>query len=146
MNLANLKRKIRKLKQAEKTIRTHGNMRNDIPLVWDKFFDLRDISKFAAMSKEAYKNMVDDFFARVYFEAYVYNGMSVTIYDPALLALLGLSPVADDMAIKKRFRELARRNRKEQLFFIRIPHTTLFCTKNKVSVNFHYLNSAKDCG
>jgi len=118
MNLADLKRKVRKLKQVEKSIRANGNMRNDIPLVWEKFFDLRDIpnnnalytlSKLASMNKDEYKSMVDDFFARVYYEAYIYKGINdANIYDPSLLAQLDLSPLADKVAVRKRFRALAK--------------------------------------
>jgi len=127
MNLAGLKRKIRKLKQFEKTIRANEGIKSDVPLVWDKFFDLHDVResapepapdgktlytlpKLAAMSREEYKSVVDDFFAHVYYEVYVYSGIiGATIYDPAILAQLGLPPVADEMAVKKKFRELAKK-------------------------------------
>ena len=114
----NVKRRVRKLKQLEKIIRVQNGMGNDNPLVWDKFFDLRNdtagtalytLPKLAGMSREEYKNVVDEFFARVYYEVYVLRGIiNATVYDPALLALLGLPPVADEVAVKKRFRELAK--------------------------------------
>jgi len=119
MTVADLKRRVRKLKHAEKSIRTRGNMRDDIPPVWDKFFclstdskrkNLYTLSELATMSKEEYKGVVDEFFARVYYEAYVYNGnIDASIYDPQLLAQLDLSPIADEAAVKKRFRELAKK-------------------------------------
>lgn len=114
----NLKRRVRKLKQLEKIIRVQNGMGNDIPMVWDKFFDLRNdtdntalytLLKLAVMSREEYKNVVDEFFARVYYEIYAFKGIiNDAIYDPALLAQLGLPPVADEAAVKKRFRELAK--------------------------------------
>ena len=113
----NLKRRVRKLKHFEKTIRTQNSMRNDSPLVWDKFFDLRNNSKalytlpkLTGMSREEYKNVVDDFFARVFYEVYVFKGIiNETVYDPALLAQLALPPVADEATVRKRFRELAKK-------------------------------------
>jgi len=119
MIIADLKRRVRKLKQAENAIRARGNMRDDIPLVWEKFFCLRTnseskslytLSELSAMSREEYKAVVDEFFARVYYEVYVYNGnIEANIYDPQLLAQLDLSPIADEAAVKKRFRELAKK-------------------------------------
>ena len=114
----NLKRRVRKLKHFEKTIRSQNSIGNDIPLVWDKFFDLRNnpndkalytLSKLANMSQEDYKVVVDAFFARVYYEIYAYKGITnEIIYDVELLAQLDLPPVADEIAVRKRFREMAK--------------------------------------
>ena len=113
-----LKRRVRKLKQFEKTVRIQNDIEEDIPLVWDKFFDLRDnptgkalhsLHELISISKEEYKVIIDDFFARVYYEIYVYKGISdEAIYDTELLAKLDLPAVADQAAVKKRFRELAK--------------------------------------
>ena len=113
-----LKRRVRKLKQFEKTVRMQNNIEDDVPLVWDKFFDLRDnpsgkalhsLTGLLGISREEYKAIVDDFFARVYYEIYAYKGFSEdVIYDADLLAKLDLPPVADLAAVKKRFRELAK--------------------------------------
>ena len=119
MNTADLKRKIRKLKSFEQTVRTVNNIGDDVPLVWDKFFDLRgseqkstalhDLSKLLAMSKDEYKAVLDEYFARIYYEVYVHNGLiDAPVYDASLLKELGLPPVADEAAVKKRFRELAK--------------------------------------
>ena len=127
----NLKRKIRKLKKFEQIIRAQNDMSADIPLVWSKFFDLRSggggtinkinsddssnnalysLPKLASMSREEYKRVIEDFFARVYYEIYAFNGITKEIvYDPAILAKLGLSSIADEVAVKKRFRELAKK-------------------------------------
>ena len=114
----NLKRRVRKLKHFEKTIRSQISIGNNVPLVWDKFFDLRNtpndkalytLSKLCKMSKEEYKSIVDAFFARVYYEIYAYKGIThEIIFDADLLAQLDLSPVADEAAVKKRFREMAK--------------------------------------
>jgi len=118
MTIPDLKRKIRKLKHFEKTIRTQNNIGANVPLVWDKFFDQRNIpnstalyslSKLAVMNKDEYKSVVDDFIARIYFEIYIHNGLiNETIYNPKLLSMLGLPSVADEKAVKARFRELAK--------------------------------------
>ena len=114
----NLKRKLRKLKQFEKTARMQAGISNDMPLVWDKFFDTHDIpnntalyslKNISVMNKDEYKSIVDDFFARVYYEIYAYKGITdETIYDTDLLAQLDLPPVADSVTVKKKFRELAK--------------------------------------
>jgi hypothetical protein len=115
-----LKRKVRKLKKFENTVRVQNGMGDGVPLVWDRFFDLRDcdgrkstalhtLSELAAMSRDEYKTVVDEFFARVYYEVYIHNGIiDAPIYDPSLLEKLGLPPIADEATVKKRFRELAK--------------------------------------
>ena len=118
MDIPELKRKIRKLKQFEKTVREKSKIENNT-LVWDKFFDQNDdpnsnalynITMLSSLSKDEYKSIVDDFIARVYYEIYICNGIiNETIYSPQLLALLDLSPVADEKDVKKRFRELAKK-------------------------------------
>ena len=120
MVTADLKRKLRQLKHYESTLRAKNNMGDGLPLVWDRFFDLRDggnpkstalhtLSELAAMSKDEYKAVVDEFFARIYYEVYIHNGIiDAPIYDPALLMQLGLPTIADEAAVKKRFRDLAK--------------------------------------
>ena len=116
--ISDLKHKVRKLKQAETTIR-FGGKPNSKPLVWHSFFDLNDVprddskyslSKLAAMSRDEYKAVVDEFFSRVYYEFYMENGIIyIGVYDPAVLARLGLPPHADESGVKARFRELAKK-------------------------------------
>ena len=118
MITAELKRKIRKLKQFEVTIRAQNGIDESTPLVWDKFFDLRgtgtstaiySLSELTAKNKNDYKAVVDEFFAYVYYEIYIYNGfIDAPIYDPSLLEQLGLPPIADQQAVKKKFRDLAK--------------------------------------
>jgi len=137
MIIADLKRKIRRLKQFENTVREKNNINDGVPLVWDKFFDLRNagtgvgkgslndkgsadserfggdiamysLSQIMDMNKDEYKAVIDEFFARVYYEVYIHNGLiDAPIYDPELLDRIGLSPLADEQSVKKRFRELA---------------------------------------
>ena len=116
--LDELKRKIRKLKRLEKIIRFQGEVRAGASLVWDSFFDLREasakkakytIETLSSMSREEYKGIVDEYFARVYYEYYRENGITVTAYDPEVLAQLNLPFDADERDIKKRFRELAKK-------------------------------------
>ena len=116
---SNLKRRIRQLKKLEITIRFCGAANHGRQLVWDAFFDLNDtprseakhsLSELAAMSKEEYKRVIDEYFAQVYYEFYKENGIAdENLYDPSLLAQLGLPATSDDVAIKKRFRELAKK-------------------------------------
>jgi hypothetical protein len=120
MITAELKRKVRKLKQFENAVRVQNGMGDGTLLVWDRFFDLRDgsnpkstalhtLSKLAAMGKDEYKAVVDEFFARVYYEVYIHTGIiDAPIYDPSLLEQLGLPPIVDEAAVKKRFRDLAK--------------------------------------
>ena len=107
--LSDIKRKIRKLKKAETTIR-FGGRPSSKPLVWDSFFGKRDLKELDAMSYEDYKVLVDEFFSRVYYELYMENGIVFAgVYDPAVLARLGLPPHADESGVKTRFRELAKK-------------------------------------
>jgi len=121
MITAELKRKVRKLKKFENTVRGQNGMGAGVPPVWDRFFDLRDggshksmalhsLSELAAMSRDEYKAVVDEFFARVYYEVYIHNGIiDAPVYDPSLLEQLGLPPISDEAAVKKRFRDLAKK-------------------------------------
>ena len=116
--LSNLKRRLRQLKKLEITIRFCGLAKEDIQLVWDTFFDLNEtprggarytLSVLAAMSREEYKCVIDEFFAQVYYEFYKENGIAnENLYDPSLLAQLDLPATSDSIDIKKRFRELAK--------------------------------------
>ena len=87
-----LKRKIRKLKRLEKIIRFQGKDGTGGPLVWDSFFDLRalpasrakyTLNALASMNREEYRFVIDEYFARVYYEFYEENGLStIRTYDP----------------------------------------------------------------
>jgi len=64
----------------------------------------------SSMDREEYKCVVDEYFARVYYEFYLENGITDSnIYDPSVLALLDLPYNAEERDIKRRFRELAKK-------------------------------------
>lgn len=121
-----IKRKIRKLKKLEVRIRfgnaafSNGGLKLDhAHLVWDEFFNLNEGCKrdakyslltLVAMEKNALKEVISEFFFYVYYIYYKENGIVNTdLYNPNLLAQFGLPYDADRTAIKKRFRELAKR-------------------------------------
>jgi len=115
-----LKRKIRKLKQFENTVKAQNNIDPGASSVWDKFFDLRETGKSTAMysltaltkmTKNEYKSVIDEYFARVYYEIYIHKGIiNAPVYDPELLKQLDLPPIADRETVKKRFRDLAKKH------------------------------------
>lgn len=116
---SDIKRKVRKLKRFELTVRFGGEADPCARLVFDRFFDLHEpprggakytLRELAAMDRDAYRQALDAYFASVYYALYQERGMTAIIaYDPAALEQLGLSPYADEAEIKKRFRELAKR-------------------------------------
>jgi len=131
-NRDELKRKIRKFKKLEIKIR-FGHLdaaherskgtwadRSNVPLVWDEFFDLHQsgsksvkypMNRLAEMDKESFMEVVSEFFYHVYHRMYEENGLAfVHAYDPDMLAQMGLRYDADSTAIKKRFRELAKKH------------------------------------
>ena len=120
MITAELKRKLRKLKKFENTVRLQNSIGENIPLVWDKYFNLHEtgkstalytLSELVVLDKDEYKTVIDEFFARVYYEVYVHKGIiDAPIYDPVLLEKLGLSAVANEADLKKKFRELAKKH------------------------------------
>lgn len=131
-NRDELKRKIRKFKNLEMKIRfSHLDAphernkvarvdRPNMPLVWDEFFDLHEssaknvkypMSRLAEMDKEAFREVVSEFFYHVYHRMYEENGLAfVHAYDPETLAQMGLRYDADSAAVKKKFRELAKKH------------------------------------
>ena len=118
-DLNGLKRRLRKLKRLEATIRFQGVATAGTSLVWDRFFDLHDapagkakytLPVLAAMGRAEYRSVIDAYFAHVYFEFYKENGITAAAaYDPAILALLDLPFNADENDVKRKFRELAKK-------------------------------------
>lgn len=123
-----IKQKIRKLKKLEIRIRfgATGFSQQGISdrvkhehLVWDEFFDLNDCCRgkakytlrvLAGMEKDELKEIIGEFFFHVYYQYYKENGfVSENLFSPSLLAQFGLPYDADRNAIKKRFRELAKK-------------------------------------
>lgn len=120
-----LKTKIRSLKKLEIKIRfpnlhiidpSRTVIRN---LVWDEFFDLGkeykgkakySLNSLSEMNKEDIREVINEYFFHIYYRFYKENGIvNILLYDPDILARLGLPVNADSKAIKKRFRELAKK-------------------------------------
>jgi hypothetical protein len=126
-----IKRKLRKLKKMEIRIRFSNSFDysehnealfakpHNATLVWDEFFDLHEactgnakysIIELAEMNKDEFKNVVSEFFFYIYYRFYKENGIvNVNLYDPDLLTQMGLPIDADSTAVKKKFRELAKK-------------------------------------
>lgn len=129
MDAAELKHKVRQLKNVEMRLRYGGlrqdhskskekKPRNKQTLLWDEFFDLSEVGRGKArysmdqllsMDKEEYRSMVNEFFFHVYYRIYQEKGLTeLNFYDPVLLKQPGLPYDADSNAVKKRFRELMK--------------------------------------
>lgn len=126
-----IKRKLRSLKKLEIKIRFGGsfhavNFKGDssgkpakAALIWDDFFHIdggnRGKAKYsledvALLNKAEYRNIIDEFFFRVYYKYYTENGMTGShLYNPEILKWMGLPPDAGSEEIKKKFRELAKK-------------------------------------
>lgn len=120
MRLDEIKRKVRKLKKLEVKIRFNGIHQPDKNLIWDNFFDLSDtrnskakysLHLLASMNHEEYRNVINEYFSLIYFELYKESEIvgEDGIYDPVILSKLDLPFNADEITIKKRFRELAKK-------------------------------------
>jgi hypothetical protein len=114
-----LKRTLRQVRQLELTLRFgRAPAADHPPLVWDVFFstkaaDSRSVkyllSHLLQLEREEFKAILDEYFSRIY--AQTAQDQSLTqaeVYDPQLLAGLGLPPYAGGGEIKQRFRALAK--------------------------------------
>ena len=120
MDIAEVKRKLRNLKRLECALRNSGQLKNCPVLVWDSFFDLSENGSKAkktrynsdvlcAMNHERLKAVIDEYWAYVYGELFQENLIQGRLfYDRDALIQLGLPFDADEAAVKKRFRELAK--------------------------------------
>jgi hypothetical protein len=91
-------------------------------LVWDSFFDLTDddqkekkkktrygLNELCEMNREQLKTVVDEYWAYVYGELFREDIIQGRLfYDRDALIQLGLPFDANETAVKKRFRELAK--------------------------------------
>lgn len=122
-----IKRKLRDLKKLEMKVRSNNSyLQKNIKLrefentelVWNKFFDLKDestknvkysISKLTSMTKDEFKDVINEYFYYVYYCCYKESGLTDdSIIDVEILTQLGLPIYADSAEIKKKFRELAK--------------------------------------
>lgn len=122
-----IKRKLRNLKKLEIKIRTGSTDSKEniagkplkVDLVWDEFFNISGVGNskgryslenIVSMSKEDFRNIINEFFFNVYYKYYKENGfVNFNIYDPETLKWMGLPPDSGLDEIKKRFRELAKK-------------------------------------
>ena len=117
MDIISIKKKIRKLKRLEIEIRFGKGQYNNQPLLWDEFFDLNEkrkvkypLSYLLTIDNDDYRRIADEFLAFVYNDVFRYlNIQSNCSFDAALLLKLDLPYDADITAIKKRFRQLAKK-------------------------------------
>jgi hypothetical protein len=120
MTCPQLKRTLRQLRQLELTVRFGREAAKDHPpLVWDAFFSTKDsdsrpvkypLSHLLHLEREEFKAILDEYFARIYAQTAADQGLTqAEVYDPQLLARLGLPPYAGSSEIKQRFRALAKR-------------------------------------
>lgn len=123
MDIAEVKKKLRKLKRLENTLRTSGQLKDCPVLVWDSFFDLSDnngqtkkktrydLNQLCKLSHEQLKAVIDEYWAYVYGELFQESKIQGRLfYDRDALIELGLPFDADETAVKKRFRELAKKH------------------------------------
>lgn len=119
MHIKELKKKLRKLKSQELSIRFPNKQYDgSSPLIWSQFFSTKDSSdkivkfnldKLLKMEHSERKEIFDAFFYSVYYQYYKENGLSYkNMYDPGLLATFGLHTNASMEDIKERFRVLAK--------------------------------------
>jgi hypothetical protein len=115
-----LKWKLRQLKKLEHTIRFKGlPTPENAKLVWDVFFSTKSqadkpvkypLPRLLQMEREELKTVFEEFFYRVYFQYSQDQDLTLAdVYNPHLLALLGLPAYAGLEDVKRRFRELAKR-------------------------------------
>ena len=113
-----LKHKLRKLKKLEQKMRGDEPTAGGQALVWDAFFDLKPVpggkahytlAMLIGMGPEEYRAVLDEYFFQLYSRLLRQTDAGVgALYDPVLLGELGLPPDADEEAVKRRFRALAR--------------------------------------
>jgi len=118
MNDVDVKRKLRRCKRLELKIRYGSTKTNQPSLVWDAFFDLKEtgtgkakytLKDLADLNHDEYKKVMDEYWSFVYHALYSENEVHLGIsYDTSILLQWGLPFDADETAVKRRFRELAK--------------------------------------
>lgn len=118
MDIAELKRKTRKLKELEHRIRFGEAGYGKSPLIWNSFFDLSGknqvkypLENLLLINSNEYRVIAEEFLSAVYslmFKELDTLDYSFTVFDKELLLKLDLPPYADAADVKRRFRELAK--------------------------------------
>ena len=116
MNVIALKRSLREMKRIERKIRFGAQTSAHPPLVWEQFFDLNGAGRgkytleaLAAMSREAYQAVIAEYWSFVYHRVIGESDLHAACYNAGVLLKWGLPGDADEAAVKRRFRELAKR-------------------------------------
>mgnify|MGYP001410887536 CR=1 FL=1 len=116
MNVISIKRSLREMKRLEIKLRFGGGPSPHPPLVWDEFFDLQgtgrgkySLETLAAMDREAYQKIIGEYWSFVYSELVGGMDFHAVRYDTGVLLRWGLPADADEAAVKRRFRALAKR-------------------------------------
>ena len=115
MNVISIKRSLREIKRLEMKIRSGAGVGLK-PLVWDSFFDLGDTGKakytlrdLIAMSRAEYQTVISEYWAFVYQTIFNETDFRAVRFEPGVLLAWGLPWNADEAAVKRRFRALAKR-------------------------------------
>jgi hypothetical protein len=119
MGLTQWKHKLRDLKKLEKRIRFGDESVEGKDLVWDRFFSTEKkqaasvkypLDGLLSMNRQSWKEALEEYFYNVYYQVYKDGGLALdSVYDPLLLAGLGLAPTAGVEDVKRRFRQLAKK-------------------------------------
>lgn len=116
MNEISVKRNLREIKRLEIKIRFGTQAPSHPPLIWDMFFDLSGSGRakytldvLKALSREAYQAVIAEYWSFVYHTFVNENDLHAINREPGVLLKWGLPCDADEAAVKRRFRELAKR-------------------------------------
>jgi hypothetical protein len=119
MDIEVIKRKLRELRRLEIKLRSGGDNRKLPGLAWETFFNLHSnmpqkakysLAELAALNHDEFRHLVHEYWAFVYDDLFSENVLAGSgDFDIKLLARLGLPVDADAAAVKRRFRELAKR-------------------------------------
>ncbi|MBE0601225.1 MAG: J domain-containing protein [Firmicutes bacterium] len=117
MKEISIKRSLREMKRLEIRMRFGVQAPSRPPLIWDMFFDLSgsgrakySLDALAGMSRDAYREAIAEYWSFVYTAFINENEFQAASYDPGVLLAWGLPYDADEAAVKRRFRELAKRH------------------------------------
>lgn len=116
MDLVDIKQKLRRLKRLEQRLRHRELGYGEHKLIWDAFFSLKEeqtvkypLEYLLKLDNDAYRRIADEYLAFVYSDLFdQMRFISRDHYDKHLLIRLNLPYDADEQAIKKRFRYLAK--------------------------------------